>query len=214
LLKNDNDTLPLAVDTPVIFIGGAAADDIGIQSGGWTIEWHGGVGAITPGTTILEGIQAAVSDSTDLHYNRFGHFEDEADENGNALIADIGIVVVGELPYAEWQGDNETLALSSADVSAIENMRAQSRKLVVILISGRPMIITDQLPLADAFVAAWLPGTEGAGVADGLFGNTPFTGWLPYTWPRSVDQLPFDFDNLITEGADAPLFPFGYGLIS
>ncbi len=94
----------------------------------------------------------------------------------------------------------------------IERVRARSHKLVVILISGRPVIIIDQLRIADAFVAAWLPGTEGQGVADVLFGDYPFSGKLPYTWPRSMDQIPFDFENLPTEGHDAPLFPFGYGL--
>jgi beta-glucosidase len=212
LLKNENDTLPIAPDTPTIFIGGSAVDDIGMQSGGWTIEWQGQIGDITPGTTIRDGIEAAVSDTTELHYNRFGRFVDVMDEGGNPVIADVGIIVIGEMPYAEWQGDNASLALADADVTAIENMREQSEKLVVILISGRPMIITDQLPLADAFVAAWLPGTEGQGVADVLFGSVPFTGRLSYTWPRSVDQLPFDFDNFATEGDDAPLFSFDYGL--
>jgi beta-glucosidase len=91
-------------------------------------------------------------------------------------------------------------------------MRERVDKLVIILVSGRPMIIGDALDQADAFVAAWLPGTEGAGVADNLFGDQPFTGKLPYTWPRSIDQLPFDFSKLATEGDAAPLFPFGYGL--
>jgi beta-glucosidase len=94
----------------------------------------------------------------------------------------------------------------------IEMMREQNEKLVVILFSGRPLVITEPLLQADAFVAAWLPGTEGQGVADVLFGHQPFTGRLPYTWLRSIDQLPFNFDNLPAEGCDAPLFPFGYGL--
>jgi beta-glucosidase len=93
----------------------------------------------------------------------------------------------------------------------IERVRARSQKLVIILISGRPMIITDQLDTADAFVAVWLPGSEGQGVADVLFGDYPFTGKLPYTWPRSMDQIPFDFEAP-GAGDDAPLFPFGYGL--
>jgi hypothetical protein len=83
---------------------------------------------------------------------------------------------------------------------------------VVILVSGRPLVITPQLELSDAFIAAWLPGTEGQGVADALFGDVPFTGKLAFTWPRSSEQLPFDFSNLPTQGCDAPLFPFGYGL--
>lgn len=82
----------------------------------------------------------------------------------------------------------------------------------MIVVSGRPLIITEQLAQVDAVVAAWLPGSEGQGVADVLFGDAPFTGQLPYSWPRAVQQLPFDFANLPTAGCDAPLFPFGYGL--
>ncbi len=93
----------------------------------------------------------------------------------------------------------------------IARVRERSDKLVVILISGRPMIVTDQINIADAFVAAWLPGTEGQGVADVLFGDLPFSGKLAYTWPRAMEQIPFDFKDLGT-GEDAPLFPFGYGL--
>jgi beta-glucosidase len=82
----------------------------------------------------------------------------------------------------------------------------------VILVSGRPMIVTDWLDQADALIAAWLPGTEGQGVADVLFGDAPFTGRLPYTWPRSMDQIPFDFSRLSASGPRSPLYPYGYGL--
>jgi beta-glucosidase len=85
--------------------------------------------------------------------------------------------------------------------------------LIVIILSGRPLVITEQLPLADAWVAAWLPGTEGAGIADVLFGDYPFTGKLPYTWPRTNEQLPININNAGDRtGCDGPLFPFGYGL--
>lgn len=212
LLKNANQALPLAKDAATIFVAGVGADDIGLQSGGWTIEWQGREGNITDGTTILEGIEAAVSADTEVIFNRFGRFEERTDEAGNLLVADIGIVVVSEKPYAEYQGDSATLALTPADKSTIERVRAQSEKLVVILLSGRPMIIDGILGSADAFVAAWLPGTEGNGVTDVLFGDKPFTGKLPYTWPRTIDQIPFDFAALPTEGCEAPLFPFDYGL--
>jgi beta-glucosidase len=208
LLKNDNQTLPLAKETPLILVAGRAADDIGIQCGGWTIEWQGKVGEITTGTTILEAIQNTVSAETTVEYDPAGLFE-PATSNGQPPRADVGIVVVGETPYAEGEGDKADLALSPQDIAAIERVKQRSQKLVVILISGRPMIITDQLSQADAFVAAWLPGTEGQGVADVLFGVYPFTGKLPYTWPRSMDQLPLNSNmNSTTE----PLFPFGYGL--
>ena len=121
----------------------------------------------------------------------------------------VGIVIIGERPYAEGRGDQAELDINS---TMIERMRERADKVIVILVSGRPMVITDALPFADAWVAAWLPGSEGAGVADVLFGTHDFTGKLPYSWQRNMAQLPFDFDNMPTEGCDAPLFPFGYGL--
>jgi beta-glucosidase len=212
LLKNDNDTLPLNKEVSLIFVAGEAADDVGLQCGGWTIEWQGTAGPITPGTTILAAIQRAVSADTVVQHHRSGEFEQVRPGGADPVIADVGIVVVGEEPYAEGVGDRADLTLSEADIALIERVRQRCHKLVVLLISGRPMIITEQLTLVDAFVAAWLPGTEGQGIAEVLFGDFPFTGRLPYTWPRSMGQIPFDFDNLSSEGRDAPLFPFGYGL--
>jgi beta-glucosidase len=212
LLHHDGATLPVRPDAPVIFVAGEAADDVGIQAGGWSIQWQGRAGNITPGTTILDAVKNRVAAATQVNYNRFGNFERINDDGGEPLMADVGIVVVGERPYAEGVGDRADLSLSDGDLDAIERLRARSRKLVVIVISGRPLIITDALPLADALIVAWLPGTEGQGVADVLFGEYEFSGALPYTWPRSMDQLPFDFDNLPASGCSAPLFPLGYGL--
>jgi beta-glucosidase len=212
LLKNDNAVLPIAKDAPLILVAGALADDIGAQCGGWTIEWQGKIGDITQGTTILEGIEGAVSQDTTVQFDPRGDYEPTVDENGQPALADVGIVVVGEKPYAEGVGDKADLALSAADVALIERVGAHSQKVVVILISGRPMIVTEQLAQVDAFVAAWLPGTEGQGVADVLFGDVPFSGRLPFTWPHSMEQIPFDFDDLPVDGRDAPLFPLGYGL--
>lgn len=206
LLKNEGQTLPLAKGAGTILVGGRAADDIGIQCGGWTIEWQGQVGAITPGTTILEGIRQAVGPTTRVEFSAEGRF------GGDGPRADVGIAVVGEWPYAEGVGDRADLALSTDDIAVIRRLREHSQRLVIVLISGRPLIITDILPLADAVVAAWLPGTEGAGVADVLFGDFPFTGKLSYTWPREMSQLPFDLENPATDGSAAPLFPRGYGL--
>jgi beta-glucosidase len=193
-------------DTPTIFVAGAA-DNIGLQSGGWTIEWQGGSGETTEGTTILEAIEQTVSADTQVFYKQAGNFEDSAPQT-----AEVGIVVLAERPYAEFRGDDPDLTLSDSDLELIQRVKARSEKLIVILLSGRPLIIDQELALADAFVAAWLPGTEGQGVADVLFGDFPFTGKLPFTWPRSVDQLPIDREALPSEGCDAPLFPFGYGL--
>lgn len=212
LLQNEGGALPLAKDAPLIFVGGQHADDIGLQAGGWTIEWQGKAGAITPGTTILDGIRAAVGPGTAVRFNRFGKFDNTLDANDRPAIADVGIAIVGEQPYAEGMGDAADLTLSEADQALIERLRQRSRKLVVVLVSGRPLIITEQLPLAAAWVAAWLPGTEGNGVADVLFGDHPFTGKLPYTWPRSMSQLPFDFSTLPASGPEAALFPRGFGL--
>ena len=207
LLKNDDDTLPLAKNTPLILVAGQGADNIGMQCGGWTIEWQGKAGNITPGTTILEGIRNTVARGTTVIYDKSGYFEEVIDK-----IADVGIVVVGEMPYAEGIGDRVDLALSEQDALLIKIVSERSRKLVVILISGRPMIITKHLDKWDALIAAWLPGTEGRGIADVIFGGYAFTGKLPYTWPRTMNQVPLDLDRLESSGPESPLFPFGYGL--
>ncbi len=204
LLKNEGATLPLLEDTPLIYVGGEAADDIGIQIGGWATQWQGEAGDITAGTTILGGIEEVAGPAAQVRYDSGGRF-------GEA-VADVGIAVVAERPYAEGVGDSATLALPAEDLAMVQRMRDSSRRLVVIVLAGRPVNLTDLLPLADAVVVAWLPGTEGQGVADGLFGDYPFTGTLPYTWPRSVDQLPFDFAALLADGPDSPLFPAGFGL--
>ena len=210
LLKNEKNTLPIdPTAEQTVFIAGASADNIGIQSGGWTIEWQGVAANLTEGTTIRRALQNGFGDATTVRYSRTGRFDDD---NGNPASADIGIVVVGEQPYAEWFGDTASLNLTSRDRTLIENMRERVDTLIVLLVSGRPMVIDEALNLSDAFVAVWLPGTEGDGVSDVLFGVRDFVGRLPFTWLRNNEQLPFDFDNLPMEGCDAPLFPFGYGL--
>ena len=199
LLKNENQALPLAKSLPSIFIAGQWADDIGLQCGGWTIEWLGKPGAITPGTTILEAIRATVPADTVVEYDPQGEFDQ--------VMADVGLVVLGETSYAEGFGDRADLRLSEADVALLERLRPRCQKLVVILITGRPLIITEQMPLMDALVVAWLPGSEEQGVVDTLFGDVPFTGKLPYTWPRDMEQIPLG--NI---AGGKPLFPFDFGL--
>lgn len=206
LLKNEGGLLPLAKHTPVVFVAGAAADNIGLQSGGWTIEWQGKEGAITVGTNLLAAFKDSESADSVIVYDAAGEFVGQLGGNGQAQKAEVGVVVIAEETYAEGKGDRETLHLSEADKSLITRVRGKVNKLVVILFSGRPMIITDEIFQADAFVAAFWPGTEGAGVADAIFGDTPFTGKLSYTWPRSMDQIP------LGNGSGEPLFPFGYGL--
>jgi beta-glucosidase len=153
--------------------------------------------------TILEGIQNTVSADTEVFYDEAGNFAGEAD---------VAIAVVGEFPYAEGVGDNADLTLPEKDLQIINTVRQHSKEMVVIIISGRPLIITEQYQDAEAWVAAWLPGSEGQGIADVLFGDYPFSGTLAVSWPRDMDQLPFNFENLPTQGCQSPLFPIGYGL--
>jgi len=200
LLKNEKKILPLSKKIARIHVGGRGADDIGNQCGGWTIDWQGKSGNITTGgTTILKAIQNAVSPVTKVTFS--------ADGDG-ASGANVGIVVVGETPYAEGRGDREELSLTVEDTNAINNMKRAGIPLVVVLLSGRPMIINEALSQADAFVAAWLPGTEGEGITDVLFGDYKPTGKLSFTWPRSMAQVPI---NVGDSGYD-PLFKFGFGL--
>ena len=200
LLKNEHGVLPLAKSAQRIHVGGKSADDIGNQSGGWTIRWQGESGNVTPGgTTILQAMRKAVSPNTKVTF---------AVDGKGAAGADVGVVVIGEKPYAETNGDRRDLSLASEDVAAIENMKAAGIPVVVILFSGRPMILDKALDKADAFVAAWLPGTEGDGVADVLFGDYKPTGKLSFSWPRSMAQVTVHRGDA---GYD-PLFPYGFGL--
>jgi beta-glucosidase len=210
LLKNERGALPLRADaTQTVLVAGSGAHSVGVQSGGWTIEWQGSPASLTPGTTILDALAAGFGEATTLRHSPRGRF---VGADGLPQRADVGIAVVGEQPYAEWFGDTATLRLGAGDVGLIERLREQVDVLVVVLLSGRPLVMDAELNLADAVVAAWLPGSEGDGVADVLFGGRDFAGKLPYTWPRTVAQLPFDFDDLPEDGCDAPLFPRGYGL--
>ena len=212
LLTNRQRTLPLAKSTPRLFVAGAAADDIGRQCGGWTIEWQGGTGAITPGTTILEGIRRVVGQGARVDYRRDGRFDDLTDPQGRPLVAEVGVAVVGEEPYAEGFGDSAELALPTEERAAVARLRARCARLVVVLIAGRPVVLGDLLADADAVIVAWLPGSEGQGIADALYGDYPFRGRLPYAWPRSARQLPLGYATPLTSGCDGPLFPRGYGL--
>ncbi len=203
LLKNEGSTLPLSKDS-YILVAGQGAEDIGMQCGGWTIDWQGGRGQTTTGTTIVKGIQDTVSDEAQVRYHADGIF------NGEERVP-FGIVVVGEQPYAEGLGDNGDLQLSAEDHAVIERMRARCEKLVVVLLSGRPLIVSDVVAQADAFVAAWQPGSEAQGVADVLFGDYPFVGKLSFSFPRSIEQVPL---SALKQHPDEPLFPLGYGLSS
>ena len=210
LLQNEDGALPLDKEAPVIFVAGEAADDIGMQLGGWSISWQGMPGDTTEGTTILEAIEEVAAG--EVHFNRFGRYERIVDDAGNPIVADVGIIVLAERPYAEGEGDRADLALSQPEIDLVARVRDQSEKVVVILMSGRPLLIESVLANSDAFVAAWLPGTEAQGIADVLFGDYEFTGRLPYTWPRTMEQVTVDKSALSDSGCEAPLFPYGYGL--
>lgn len=205
LLKNDGNVLPIDKHVPTLLLAGI--DNTGIQSGGWTLEWQGVTENLLGATSIFKGLRAALSPDTQVYYDSAGNFPDFAGTSP------VGVVIVGELPYAEGVADAADLRLSPGDIEIIQKVRSKVDKLVVILLSGRPLVITDQYQIADAWVAAWLPGSEGEGVADVLLGDYPFTGKLPYTWPRSNAQLPINKNNVPGKtGCAAPLFPIGYGL--
>lgn len=201
LLTNDGTTLP--VDAGTIFVAGAAADDIGRQSGGWTITWQGGSGPITIGSSILDGIEEHAGEAA-VFYDRNGRFVDAPER------ADVGIAVIGEYPYAEGAGDNSRLQIHGSE--SLLALRDRVDRLIVIVLSGRPVSVDPLMEAADVLIAAWLPGSEGAAVAAPLFGTAEFTGRLPFTWPRHAGQLPFDFETLPDGGCEAPAFGYGHGL--
>ncbi len=200
LLKNQKKTLPLSKQLKRIHVGGNSADDIGNQCGGWTIDWQGKSGNVTTGgTTLLKALRDSVAPSTHITYTTDG---------SEATGADVGIVVIGETPYAEMMGDRKNLTISNEDLAAVKTMKAANIPIIVVLFSGRPVIINEVLELADAFVAAWLPGTEGRGITDVLLGDYKPTGKLSVSWPRSMDQIPINVGDVNYD----PLFKYGFGL--
>lgn len=207
LLKNGKSgkgpLLPLPKKAPKILVAGSYADNLGYQCGGWTINWQGFTGnKSTRGTTILTAVKSAVDRTTEVVYQENPDINFLKSKNFA-----YAIVVVGELPYAETAGDSETLTLLDPGPTVINNV-CGAVKCVVIVISGRPLVIEPYISTIDALVAAWLPGTEGQGVADVLFGDHEFTGKLPRTWFRTVDQLPMNVGDPHYD----PLFPMGFGL--
>ncbi len=208
LLKNENNTLPIEKNTNKIVVVGEHANNSGLQSGGWSINWQGTRESYAGSTTILEGIKAAAK----------GNVVYDQDATGNHLDADIAIIVVGENPYAESVGDIgdgtgwHKLTLREEHQKYIDAYANKGPKVVVVLVSGRPLVTTRQIDHSDAFVAAWLPGSEGAGVADILFGDYNFTGKLPHSWPKSVEDFKGKFGPNFWDTSIEPLFEFGYGL--
>ncbi|HLL67370.1 MAG TPA: glycoside hydrolase family 3 N-terminal domain-containing protein [Micromonosporaceae bacterium] len=213
LLKNAGNALPLRPDARV-YVAGRNADNIGNQAGGWTIQWQGVTGDALPGTTVLEGIRE-VAPGAQVTYS--------VDASAPTADAEVGVVVVGETGYAEGFGDvggpvwpwgapeqrePKSLSLQPEDRAVVDRVCSAIATCVVLVVSGRPQVIGDQLGSIDALVASWLPGSEGAGVADVLFGRRPFTGRLPMTWPRTEAQVPINVGDANYD----PAFPYGWGL--
>ncbi|KAI3445226.1 hypothetical protein Pfo_001891 [Paulownia fortunei] len=202
--KNANDSLlPLPKKASKILVAGSHADNLGYQCGGWTITWQGFSGNnVTSGTTILGAINSTVDKDTEVIY-----LENPDSEYVKSNHFNYAIVVVGEYPYTESAGDSQTLAMADPGPDVINNV-CGAVKCIVIIISGRPIVIEPYISAIDALVAAWLPGTEGQGVTDVLFGDYGFTGKLPRTWFKTIDQLPMN----VGDSHYDPLFPFGFGL--
>jgi beta-glucosidase len=197
VLKNERGTLPLRKEARV-HVCGSRADEVGVQCGGWSVGWRGHRGNPTPGTTIRQAIAEVVGPA------RLDFSKDAA----GAERADAVVVVVGEDPYAESYGDKQDLSLSPQDLALVGAAKRSGKPLVVVILSGRPLILGDVLDAASAVVAAWLPGTEGAGVADVLFGAVKPTGKLSCSWPRDMSQVPIN----VGDKPYQPLFEYGYGL--
>lgn len=207
LLKNENAVLPIRPNVTHIRVAGSAADNIGRQMGAWTVEWQGIDGdSPMPATSILAGIKDRAGSTRRIEFEPQGNFSTTTPR------APLGIAVVGEAPYAEGWGDTALPILGDADRQVIANLRATCDRVIVVVVSGRPLFITEELPMIDGLVAAWLPGSEGAGVADVLFGDRPFVGTLPLPWPRQTEQLPIAPDGTTADGTPV-LFPRDFGLL-
>ncbi|ESQ45877.1 hypothetical protein EUTSA_v10010212mg [Eutrema salsugineum] len=202
----DKPFLPLDRNAKRILVTGPHADDLGYQCGGWTKTWFGLSGKITIGTTLLDAIKAAVGDKTEVIYEKTPSKETLASSEGFSY----AIVAVGESPYAETIGDSSELIIPF-NGSDIVTTVAERIPTLVILISGRPVVLEPAvLEKTEALVAAWLPGTEGQGMADVIFGDYDFEGKLPVSWFKTVEHLPL---NAHANSYD-PLFPLGFGLNS
>lgn len=199
LLNAKNDVLPLQKNGQTILVAGPLASDLGAQCGGWTISWQGSNGNITTGTNLLAGIQD-LAGTSEVVYSASGDYDGPAD---------VAVVVIGEgAPYAEGAGDRTSLDLETEDIERVKKIKEKGIPTVVLLVSGRPMIISEVLPFTDAMIAAWYPGTEGDGVAEVLFGDFAPSGQLTHSWPKVMDQVPINFgDNNY-----APLFEYKHGL--
>jgi beta-glucosidase len=201
LLKNDQGVLPLSKSLGKLVVAGSGANILRKQMGGWTLDWQGLLGDEVAGTTLLGAITAV------LGADKVEFQSAISDPTG----ADAVLLVVGEEPYAEYSGDTANPALSATDSSLVAAYAAYDVPLVVVLYSGRPLLVTNELAEADAFVAAFLPGSAAEGIADVLFGDVSPTATLGMSWPASLAQIPINQGDPDYE-TDPPLFPLGFGL--
>jgi len=207
LLKNENNVLPLSKNIESILITGegikdlSAHNNLSILCGGWTLNWQGFSGNSMSGTTVLQGIKQTLSLDTSVIFSYW-----DVPENENPKYA---VVVIGEPPYAEGQGDKTDISVSKDAEYLIGGLKSEGLKVITVIISGRPLILKSVLDKSDAIIAAWLPGTEGGqAIADVIFGNYKPSGKLPVSWPRDIKQLPIN----VGDKNYNPLFPYGYGL--
>lgn len=209
LLKNNRQLIPLSPNQRIL-VAGTAADNIGQASGGWTLSWQGTGNANSDfpnGQSILAGIKAAVADSEGtVDYHPEGEFE---------VRPDVAIVVFGEQPYAEFQGDRPHVDFTdNTGLDVLKKLKALDIPTVSIFISGRPLWVNPEINASDAFIAAWLPGSEGGGIADVILRSEQekiehdFVGRLSFSWPKRADQDVLNNDNTDYD----PLFALGYGL--
>jgi beta-glucosidase len=196
LMKSKNAALPLS-PSDMIAVVGAHGNNSGLQSGGWSIHWQGQTESYSGATTIFDGINAV---ATNVEYAEEGCYD--------GMTAEKAVVVVGETPYAESAGDSDQLWLSDAHKDLIKSCKDLGKTVITLLISGRALAIEPDIKMSDAFIAAWLPGSEGGGVADFLFATDGFKpkGKSPYSWPVDVADIP------LAPNADHALFQYGYGL--
>ncbi|WP_461204962.1 glycoside hydrolase family 3 protein [Clostridium sp. DL1XJH146] len=199
LLKNDSNTLPLNTDQKVLLVG-PGANNLGLQCGGWTMEWQGiEENDLTSGTTIRQAFKDKLGDNLITSFSK-------ADE------VDIVVVVLAEKPYAEGFGDNGELTLDSitgykSNIDILEKVKELDKPIVTILLAGRPLLIDDYVNDWDSFVMAWLPGTEGNGVSDVIFGDYNFKGTLPMTWPKTIEQAD---DSVIMDDYNGGNYQYEY----
>jgi len=193
LLKNDQ-TLPLSPDSHSVWVAGVAADDIGLQCGGWTVGWQGGTGPITEGNTLLDGLKTVLG--CRVRYSANGQIPSDEPVS-------VAVVCIAEPPYAEGPGDSACPTATEEDRDIFDRARERADRVVLVIYSGRPLVIPEMLAQADAVIAAWLPGSEAAALGELLCGLWPFDATTPQPWPRDREGI---------ESSQNPIYELGHGM--